>query len=82
MYDDIIGLKDPIICQRGVFFGVAPPIYTRVCIYPLGNDRSLGTFPVAAQLGQEEAQDGNERSLGTFPVDVCIYIYVEGQLSG
>ena len=48
MYDDIIGLKDPIICQRGVFFGVAPPIYTRVCIYPLGNDRSLGTFPVAA----------------------------------
>ena len=79
MYDDIIGLKDPIICQRGVFFGVAPPIYTRVCIYPLGNDRSLGTFPVAAQLGQEEAQDGNERSLGTFPVAAVPHKAQDGQ---
>ena len=79
MYDDIIGLKDPIICQRGVFFGVAPPIYTRVCIYPLGNDRSLGTFPVAAQLGQEEAQDGNDRSLGTFPVAAVPHKAQDGQ---
>ena len=79
MYDDIIGLKDPIICQRGVFFGVAPPIYTGVCIYPLGNDRSLGTFPVAAQLGQEEAQDGNDRSLGTFPVAAVPHKAQDGQ---
>ena len=34
---------------RGSFFGVAPPIYTRVCIYAFGSERSLGTFPVAAR---------------------------------
>ena len=66
------------IC-RGAAFGVAPPIYTHVCIYPLGNDRSLGTFPVAAQLGQEEAQDGNDRSLGTFPVAAVPHKAQDGQ---
>ena len=39
---------------RGSFFGVAPPIYTRVCIYPRGNGQD------EAQEGQEEAQDGQD----------------------
>ena len=65
--------------DRGSFFGVAPPIYTHVCIYPLGNERSLGTFPVAAQLGQEEAQVGNDRSLGTFPVAAVPHKAQDGQ---
>ena len=70
MYDDIIGLKDPIICQRGVFFGVAPPIYTRVCIYPLVPVRraSSQTRPYISP------REGKDKSLGTFPIAASVHL--------
>ena len=34
---------------------------------------------MAAQLGQEEAQDGNDRSLGTFPVAAVPHKAQDGQ---
>ena len=46
-YNTICSLLVPVI--RGVFFRVAPPIYTRMCIYPTSNERSLGTFPVTGK---------------------------------
>ena len=41
----------------------------------LGNDRSLGTFPVAARW----ARLGNDRSLGTFPVAAVPHKAQDGQ---
>ena len=59
-YNTICSLLVPVI--RGVFFGVAPPIYTRVCIYPLVPVRRASS-QTRPYISPREGKVGDDGSL-------------------